>query len=438
MRYSLVSGLLLLAVSPFTSLALPVDPNDQPGQWDPSGQYRKGHYGANGEFIPNEGTAEVGYNNGQWNNGEYNNGGYNNWNNGQYNNGRYNNGRWERRWVPGVGVPGAGIPGEGERERAGLRHPGARIGVPGIRARWWPWNNGNNDENGWTDANGQWHSNNEQGWTDANGQWHANNNGQGWTDANGQWHPNVKRALPGVGVPGAGVPGAGAPAAGVPAAGAPGVGAPGVGTPGVGAPNAGVPGEGLNGAGSPTPTTNGAGAAGLPLARRYYGPNEGYYDNDRYNNGYDNGRYDNGRYNDVDDYNRDHHDVLDLPDVVFRRWWPHGDNWNSDWNRPCNPDDWSCHRGRYNHGYRWDRCENGNGRWNCRSDWNRNRATPLPSVVVARHYPSNTDYNNNYASATPGTSYKNYNNDERHDQNDRYDNDDDNNRTDDNDNDDHE
>jgi hypothetical protein len=66
MRYTLINGLLLLAISPFTALALAVDPNNQGGQWDPSGQYRKGHFDSNGHFIPEEGSNQVGGNeNGQ-------------------------------------------------------------------------------------------------------------------------------------------------------------------------------------------------------------------------------------------------------------------------------------------------------------------------------------------------------------------------------------
>lgn len=66
MHCTLISNLLLLAISPFTAHALPVDPNNQGGQWDHSGQYRKGHYNASTRYIRNEGTNQVSWNaNGQ-------------------------------------------------------------------------------------------------------------------------------------------------------------------------------------------------------------------------------------------------------------------------------------------------------------------------------------------------------------------------------------
>ncbi|KGO47594.1 hypothetical protein PEX1_096800 [Penicillium expansum] len=155
MRYSTISSLLFLAVSPLGVLARPVDPNDLAGQWDPSGQYRKGQW-QHGVFVPNNGDdrySQKGQTNqhgqlekdGQW--------GDNNNQNGQYNQ-----------------------------------------------------NGQQNSQNGWIDGNGQWHSNNQniqngqEGWLDANGQFHANdqngqnnNNQNGWTDANGQWHSTQKR-----------------------------------------------------------------------------------------------------------------------------------------------------------------------------------------------------------------------------------------------------
>jgi hypothetical protein len=150
----MINGLLLLAVSPLAALALPVDPNDQAGQWDPSGQYRKGHYDQSGQFIPNNDDNRYNQVNQNGNVDRY----------GQW---RNNNQNDQNGWTDANGQ--------------------------------WHANNENN-QGGWTDANGQWHANNNQdqnGWTDANGQWHANNqnNQGGWTDANGQWHANQKRDL---------------------------------------------------------------------------------------------------------------------------------------------------------------------------------------------------------------------------------------------------
>ncbi|KAJ5860472.1 uncharacterized protein N7529_007782 [Penicillium soppii] len=108
MRYTMINGLVLLAVSPLTALALPVDPNDQAGQWDPSGQYRKGHW-QNGEFIAN---GDNRYNQ----NGDVDQ-------NGQW---RENDQNDQNGWTDADGE--------------------------------WHANN-QNDQNGWTDANGQWHAN---------------------------------------------------------------------------------------------------------------------------------------------------------------------------------------------------------------------------------------------------------------------------------------
>ncbi|KAJ5562034.1 hypothetical protein N7535_003502 [Penicillium sp. DV-2018c] len=150
MRYSVISSLLLLAVSPL-AVGLPVDPNDQTGQWDPSGQYRKGHW-QNGQFIPNNPDDRY----------------YQNGNLGRTGQWRDNNRNGANGWTDANGQ----------------------------------WHVSNQNQNGgWTDANGQWHSNNQNdrnGWTDANGQWHANNQNDqnGWTDSNGQWHANQKRQAP--------------------------------------------------------------------------------------------------------------------------------------------------------------------------------------------------------------------------------------------------
>ncbi|KAJ5436763.1 hypothetical protein N7445_007648 [Penicillium cf. griseofulvum] len=111
MRYSIINSLLLLAISPMSVLALPIDPNDLAGQWDPSGLYRKGQW-QHGVFVPNNGDTKHGQleKEGQWLDNNNNNN-----QNGQY----------------------------------------------------------DPSQNGWTDANGQWHTNNQNGWTDSNGQWHA-------------------------------------------------------------------------------------------------------------------------------------------------------------------------------------------------------------------------------------------------------------------------
>ncbi|KAJ5185659.1 hypothetical protein N7491_006471 [Penicillium cf. griseofulvum] len=115
MRYSIINSLLLLAISPMSVLALPIDPNDLAGQWDPSGLYRKGQW-QHGVFVPNNGDTKHGQleKEGQWLDNNNNNNNNNN-QNGQY----------------------------------------------------------DPSQNGWTDANGQWHTNNQNGWTDSNGQWHA-------------------------------------------------------------------------------------------------------------------------------------------------------------------------------------------------------------------------------------------------------------------------
>ncbi|KAJ5698488.1 hypothetical protein N7462_000493 [Penicillium macrosclerotiorum] len=406
MRYTLINGLLLLGISPLTSLALPVDPNDQGGVWDPSGQYRKGHYDSNGDFIPNE-QGQVGWNengqnwqngqnyqnsqngyydqNGQWRsntwnqNNNNNNNNNNNWNqNGQ--NGQYN--RWQRRSLPGqplnaeelrnhgnLGVPGVGLPG---------------VGVPGvgIHARNWPYDG--NNQGGWTDTNGQWHSNNNnqnsqagwtdangvwhstdysQGWTDANGIWHQNpntqnqNNQGGWTDANGQWHANQKRGLQP--------------------------------TPAnLADPNV------LNQAQAAASLNDATRVAHVPR----------HYPNDRYD------EYEREREQDREE---DRETALDVASAIIPRWWPFTDsNWNRndnwDSNNNCDRNDWNC-RNRYN-----DKCKNGdwNDRsgWSCRSDWSR----PTPSArVYARNYPqdqNNWNNNNNhqdYPQATSSVNYKN-------------------------------
>jgi hypothetical protein len=174
-------------------------------------------------------------------------------------------------------------------------------------------------------------------------------------------------------------------------------------------------------------------------------PENDRYDNDRYDNGrYDNGRYNNGRYDDYnnDGYNNNNWDREDrddqlgrdaasfadavTPTVVVRRWTPAEEGvideqnrqaeinaerptgvfarwWPSSWPRPCNRYDASCNNNRYNNydNDRYDRCQSGDyndrNRWSCRSDWNRNRATPTPSVIVARNQPSydNTDSTDN-------------------------------------------
>ncbi|OKP12133.1 hypothetical protein PENSUB_2293 [Penicillium subrubescens] len=78
--------------------------------------------------------------------------------------------------------------------------PDVNIPGTGIHARNWPYDQ-NNNQDCWTDSNGQWHQvnqNNQGGWTDANEQ----QNQGGWTDANDQWHANQKRDIvPGVGAP---------------------------------------------------------------------------------------------------------------------------------------------------------------------------------------------------------------------------------------------
>jgi hypothetical protein len=430
MRYTLINGLLLLAVSPFTALALPVDPNpnDQGGVWDPSGQYRKGHYDGQGNFIANNGGQtgyENGYQNEQWRNGQNQNGQYNQNNqynqNGQYNRDGRNNeaGRWQRRWIPGQDISDA----------AGLRNHGTHFGTPGvgipgtgIHARTWP-NDNNNNDGGWTDANGQWHANNQQGgwtdangvwhatnqqggWTDANGQWHAtnnnNNNQDGWTDANGQWHSNNQQ-------------GGWTDANGVwhnnqkrgfePTA-----------TTNLAAnPNL------LNQAQASNPLNAAAGhgnlagvgagannAAGLPHVPRHYNPDS--YDNDRDNDRYEDG-YEDGRYNNAED-RRVAENVAS--NILSRRIWPftswnnNNDN-NNNWDRDCDRNDWNCRNrndnnnnddGSYNYntGSGYDKCESNDrsdrSGWSCRSDWDRNSATPTPRVWSRNSPIDNTNYDN--------------------------------------------
>lgn len=421
MRYTLINGLLLLS-SPLTSLALPLEPNpnDQGGVWDPSGQYRKGHYDGAGNFIPNNGYNGNGDYNDQYSNDQYNNGQYrgDDWNNGQRNNGQYNNGRWQRRSLTRP---------FGDRLRVGV--PG--INIPGIHARNWPYDQNNNGQNGqgwtdangqwhstdysqgWTDANGQWHPNNNngqngQGWTDANGQWHSNNNGQngqGWTDANGQWHPTAKRGIPptpaGINVPGAGAPNPGT--ANLAAA------QPGAANLGAGAsPNlASGANKGAN------PLSNPAAAASALHAR--------HYRDDDYN-----GESDRQRELDREDYDRnreqDRQDAHDaLQDVgIIPRFWPftsgnrnndHWNNDNNDWNNHYNDNDWNNDDYGYN-----DKCKNNDyddrSGFDCRHDWDVNRATPS-ARAVARNYPSTNTWNHGpQVSGTPlpgdNGNYQNY------------------------------
>ncbi|CAI7610591.1 unnamed protein product [Penicillium glandicola] len=140
MRYSIINSLLLLAVSPLSTLALPVDPNDQTGQWDPSGQYRKGNW-QHGVFIANDDNTQNNQNAQTNQNSQVEQGGWTD-----------SNGQWHSN--------------DGTVQTA--TKP----------------NDNQNSQNGWTDSNGKWHANNEN----------AQNN-QGWTDANGQWHANQKREV---------------------------------------------------------------------------------------------------------------------------------------------------------------------------------------------------------------------------------------------------
>ncbi|KAJ5587752.1 uncharacterized protein N7459_003517 [Penicillium hispanicum] len=334
MRYTLINGLLLLAVSPFAALALPVDstdPSDQPGQWDPNGQYRKGHYDQNGQFISNEQDGQTGYNqNGQYNNGQYNNGQYNNgqagnydgdnqwrgnnWdqnNNGEYNNDQNQNGHWQRRSVPRPFGSDADL----YNHRPGFGAPGVPGAVPGIHVRSSPYDQNNQNQNGWTDANGQWHPNNQ------------NQNQNGWTDANGQWHSTAKRAIE-------------------------------------------------------------------PTSYKIPSPN------------------------------------TDTTAVLPRSWWPWNNDNDDDFPRPCNRYDLSCpsrdrddddkddhHRDDDYRDDDDDDCkkndQDDHSGWSCRSDWNRDRATPTPRAVVARSDPNNynngDDSNSNYPQASPTPQNGDYN-----------------------------
>ncbi|KAJ5432643.1 uncharacterized protein N7458_011799 [Penicillium daleae] len=418
MRYILINGLLLLAISPFTALALPVDPNDQGGQWDPSGQYRKGHYDSNGDFIPNEGSNQVGWNengqnyqngqyyqNGQtWQNGENaQNGNYQNgqWRGNDWNqNGQYNN-RWQRRSVPSqslnaeelrkygnLGAPGVGLPNVGV--------PGVNIPGTGIHARNWPsdqnnnqggwtdsngqWHQGNqNNQGGWTDANGVWHQNNQNGqntqngagWTDANGVWHSTDYSQGWTDANGVWHNNPNNNQGGW-------------------------------TDANGQWHANqkrdiVP--GVYDLDHATPVIDAAAASSIIHVPRSY-PNDGHYDNYREQEEADRHQ----------EHEEDRETAEEVASALLPRIWPFND-WNSN-------DDY--YNGRYN-----DKCKdndpNDRSGWSCRSDWNRYGATPTGSVV-ARNYPqdqnnwkNNNGNNQNVPQATPVANYKNEVQDVDHD-----------------------
>ncbi|KGO78120.1 hypothetical protein PITC_041510 [Penicillium italicum] len=171
MRYSIVNSLLFLAVSPLGVIARPVDPNDLAGQWDPSGQYRKGQW-QHGVFVANNGDNSSNKNGQANQNGQVDQNGQWRDNNNNNQSGQYNQ------------------------------------------------NSQQNNQNGWTDANGQWHATNQnvpndqngqEGWTNANdgtvqsrdGQ-NDNQNNQngwtgenGWTDENGQWHAGQKpQAIP--------------------------------------------------------------------------------------------------------------------------------------------------------------------------------------------------------------------------------------------------
>lgn len=341
MRYTLINGLLLLAVSPFSALALPVDPNDHTlsnqnrqgwtdrnGQWHPSNQNQNGQgwTDANGQWhANNQGQNGQGWTdaNGQWHANQKRAVDPAALNGGGFNNGGLQNG-------------GFAPTGTTNNQKAGnqnganpLAQPGAPAasgagGIPGIKTRNWPSDHNNQNDQGWTDRNGQWHPSNHnqngQGWTDANGQWHRNNqgqNGQGWTDQNGQWHANQKRDW----------------------------------------------------------------------------RDDGYNRNDDYNRD-DSYPSDHHRESYLDRAaDRATDDILSSPSVV-RRWWPFT-NWHhdNDSNRDCDRNDWNCrNRDNYNsgHGYN-DKCKENDrsdrSGWSCRHDWDRYGATPTPRAFVARHSP---------------------------------------------------
>ncbi|KAF7719334.1 Uncharacterized protein PECH_006383 [Penicillium ucsense] len=149
MRSTMISSIFLVALSPIMALALPIDPNDQGGQWDPSGQYRKGHYDAQGNFIPDQGSNlspnQVGwYQKGQYPGHEV------------YNHDQHNKGPWSNQQGQG----------NNDQYQNGQQHGAGQT---------WPAGKTGQTSSGWTDANGVWHSTDySQGWTDANGVWHAN------------------------------------------------------------------------------------------------------------------------------------------------------------------------------------------------------------------------------------------------------------------------
>lgn len=432
MRYTLINGLLLLAISPFRAVALPVDPSTQPGQWDPNGHYRKGHY-ENGRFIPNVQENQVNqYRDGQNQNERWNNGQNAQWNNDQNHrvgqNGVNNwdresdNRGWQRRSL---------APQPFGVERLGDHR--ANLGAPGIHARNWP--NDQNNQNGWTDQNGQWHANNQngQGWTDQNGQWHANNNqnGQGWTDQNGQWHPSQKRAV--------------GPAAlnnGVNPTGTVNPNAKNIAVPGIHARS--WPNDQNNQNGQGWTDRNGQWHPSNQNGQGWTDQNGQWHSNNQNGQGWtdrngqwhpnqkrewrDDGynrddRYNNDGYNNHDDYHRNGDSFLDraaeeaLTAPFARRWWPFN-NWNNDndSNRDCERNDSNCRNrndngrhGWHSESYRdqcqgrdWRSCRNDNNRNdynrndnnrndNNRNDYNRNQATPTPSVV-ARQEPARKDW----------------------------------------------
>ncbi|KAJ5151945.1 hypothetical protein N7492_010240 [Penicillium capsulatum] len=418
MRYTLINGLLLLAVSPFSAVALPVDPNE----------YNLAN--------PNQGQYESP---GAWN---HVNPTGNQW--------RDQNQNLRRS----VGAQ----PFDASR---------ANPGVPGLHARSWPYDQNNQNGQGWTDANGQWHANNQnqngQGWTDQNGQWHPNNQNQnqnGWTDASGQWHSNQKRgvnpsALNGGGVNNGGLQNGGLtptgtankdnnnqnganPLAQPSAPAAPGAGAA-PGAPGVGA--GGIP--GIKARNWPYDQNNQNGQGWTDANGQWHANNQNqngqgwtdqngqWHPNNQNQNGWTdaNGQWhanqkrdwrDDG-YNRGDDYYNDHResnldraadratdDLLASPPV--RRWWPFNNWHHHDRNRDCDRNDWDCRNRDYDnhdHGYGYDdKCKsndpNDRSGWSCRHDWNRYGSTPTPRAVVARHSPNDNDsYNANNAAATP-------------------------------------
>ncbi|KAI2790185.1 hypothetical protein POX_d05691 [Penicillium oxalicum] len=142
MRSAMISSIFFLALLPIVTLALPIDPNDQSGQWDPSGQYRKGHYDAQGNFVPNESyivlnnpsnNQELGW----YQKGQYP--GHENYNNGQYNNGLgWNDHR------------------DGNKNDQFKNGQNQKQGANGLKT--WPAGQSAQTQSGWTDANGVWHA----------------------------------------------------------------------------------------------------------------------------------------------------------------------------------------------------------------------------------------------------------------------------------------